>query len=194
MNNPEEYENHSGGALGSDKAWDSIGREFGVENHKHWRPEDIQDLSVEDYNAMLEDVYSAAQALDRPSVFRGVELVWRNWLPVRNAEAIYAIGRIIEPVARDFKGFINKTGKQIVAGGTGWAVEMAIQKGKDVYVFDMVRNCWFLWFAPLTEFLARDAVPVLTKKFAGIGSREITAAGLQAIRDVYTKAFRAPAA
>ena len=28
--------NHSGGAIGSDSAWDSIGREFGITNHIHY--------------------------------------------------------------------------------------------------------------------------------------------------------------
>ena len=33
--------------------------------------------------------------------------------------------------------------KVAVQGGTGYAVEMAIQAGKPVYVFDQVRNQWY---------------------------------------------------
>jgi tellurite resistance protein len=34
---PETFTNHSGGAAGGDTAWDIIGRDFGVVDHKHYR-------------------------------------------------------------------------------------------------------------------------------------------------------------
>lgn len=185
--NPQDYTNHSGGAQGTDMAWDRIGREYGVTNHIHWRPEHLFGIQSDMMSSILIDVQDAARVLGRPHRFRGMELVHRNWFQVHHAEAIYAIGRVIEPLGLDPRGFVNRSGKQIVAGGTGWAVEMAIQKNKPVHVFDMNTNRWYEWsadkFYPLTE------VPILTETFAGIGSRELTEKGEQAIRDAYSKTF-----
>jgi len=191
MNNPADYTNHSGGAYGADVTWDEIGREFGVINHIHWRPEHLSNMSEESRKDMLRSVQYAAIALDRPQSFRGIELVQRNWLPVHHAEAVFAISRIVQPNALD-KGFVNKSGKEVVSGGTGWAVEMAIQKGKDVYVYDMTYDHWMFWAKNAQRFLAHPNIPKLTHKFAGIGSRELTPKGIQAIRGVYMKTFVLP--
>lgn len=189
INNPQDYINHSGGAKGADMEWDRIGRLYGVTNHIHYRPVDLRSLFSEQEKQMLRDVYSAAQVLQRPHDFKGVELVHRNWLQVINSEAIFAISRIIDPGETDFKGFENKTGKQIVAGGTGWAVEMAIQKGMPVYIFDMKKNRWNKW-SSYNQFLFEPIyLPSLTKQFTGIGSRQLTKEGTQAIIDVYEKTF-----
>lgn len=183
---PENYVNHSGGAKGADLEWDKIGREFGVTNHIHWRPKDLLDLSLDMVEQVLADVKAAATVLKRPYSFNGIELVQRNCLQVYNTDAIFAISYIIHPGDIDFKGFKNNTGKEIVAGGTGWAVEMAIQKEKLVYVFDMNHNQWFRWF---TEGFVAKSTPTLTEKFAGIGSRLLTLEGSDAIRNVYKKTF-----
>lgn len=185
---PENYINHSGGAQGADLEWDRIGREFGVINHVHWRPKDLRHLSSEDQGKLLEAVESAAKALARPTHFVGIEWVQRNWIPTQKAEAIYAISYILLPGMEDARGLQNKSGKEVVAGGTGWAVEMAIQMRKPVYVFDMNSNVWFTWSYDLEKF-DRIGVPVLTKVFSGIGARNLTPYGIDAIRSVYQKTF-----
>ncbi len=45
------------------------------------------------------------------------------------------------------------------------------------------------WYKNLNGEWSKSEVPVLTKNFAGIGTREINEAGKQAIRDVYEKTF-----
>jgi len=57
-----------------------------------------------------------------------------------------------------------------VTGGTGYAVEMAIQAGKPVYVFDQSRN---RWFKNINGEWSVSDVPTLTPNFAGIGTRQI---------------------
>lgn len=188
--NPALYRNNSGGAKGADLEWDKIGREFGVVNHKHFKPSDLKALPLDVFNQLKLDVRAAAIALHRPFMFPGIELVYRNWLQVVNSGAIYAISRIVEPGDEDFKGFVNKASKQIVAGGTGWAVEMAIQKGKEVYVFDMNTNNWYFWDYVHKIFALYEGIPELTYSFAGIGSRQITLEGIEAIRDVYRATFK----
>jgi len=125
---------------------------------------------------------------------------YRNWLQVKYADSIYAVAAILEPNEKDKKGYVNKSGKQVVEGGTGYAVEMAIMVNKPVYVFDQLKNKWFTWKYSTTDlfgdssggsFIETDT-PVLTKNFASIGTREINPNGRQAITDVYTKTFNNP--
>lgn len=184
---PKDYTNHSGGAQGADLTWDLIGRKYGVINHVHYRPEHLKNLTEEYKTKVLQAVHDAAIALARPNNFRGIELVQRNWLQIHNSEAIYAISHIVQPLAID-KGFINRSGKQVVSGGTGWAVEMAIQGYMPVYVFDMSTNQWYMWSYSSLKF-DRVNTPILTQAFAGIGSRALAKEGIQAIEDVYIKTF-----
>lgn len=186
---PEMYILYSGGAEGADMEWDKIGREFGLTQFRHFRPVDLQFLSIEQRDEMLRSVKNAAIALGRPHFFRGIELVQRNWLQIQHPGDIYAIGRIVQPDETDFKGFKNKTGKQIVAGGTGWAVEMGIQMSKTTYVFDMGDNEWKFWSYVNKCFSLLCDTPELTFTFTGIGSRELTDEGKQAIYNVYNKAI-----
>lgn len=190
-NNPTNYTNNTGGAIGADKTWDKIGREFGVTNHIHYRPFHLNSLTESERTEMIDAVEEAAKALGRPTRFPGIELVQRNWLQVHNSEAIYVISRIINPGEEDHRGFLNNTSKQIVAGGTGWSVEMALQIGKPVCVFDMITNAWYFQNnpSPFSLFALMNCAPMLTLKFAGIGSRELTSEGIQAIRDVYIATF-----
>ncbi len=187
--NPAEFTNHSGGAEGADKMWELVGRFYGVTNHNHYRPKDLASLSVEETAMMLSAVTEASIALGRPSKFKGVELVQRNWIPTYKAEAIFAVSHIVKPNERDFKGFINSTDKQIVAGGTGWAVQMAIQMYKPVYVFDMNTNKWYYWMYSGKMFVA-IATPILTENFSGIGARQLNSYGIKAIENVYEKTFK----
>lgn len=187
--NPLDYTNHSGGAPGSDKMWDQMGREFGVIKHLHYRPIHVGNASPEIQAEIRRATNAAAEVLKRPTTFKGIDLVWRNWFQAENAEAIYAIAQIVKPGGEDFKGFVNKCDKEIVAGGTGWAVEMAIQKDKRVYVFDKARNAWYAWSKAMNQFI-EVYTPTLTKEFAGIGSRELTPQCVVGMRDVYTKTFK----
>jgi hypothetical protein len=77
----------------------------------------------------------------------------------------------------------------MVKGGTGWAVGMAIEEGKPVYVFDQEKGQWFT-YSPIWGFwIPLETTPVLTPNFAGIGTRELNDVGRKAIRDVYAKTF-----
>lgn len=196
MNNPAEYTNHSGGAKGADLMWDTIGQEFGVTDHRHYRPYHFEVADFHLKEKIKADVWAAAKELGRPAIFGGVDLVYRNWFQVDGAYAIFAIGRIIPPGGVGPKGFKNKTDHEVVDGGTGWAVQMAINEHKPVFVFDMNTNKWYQWSYELCDGCETDhefvevGVPTLTKDFAGIGSRELTPEGIEAIRNVYKQTFK----
>lgn len=200
VSNPSEFTNHSGGAKGADYfGWDQIGQEFGLTNHKHYYTGDRNDnnapygnieITTEDYE---EGRYKVAQAAKRNYGYEYKSMkdsrLIRNWSQVKYADAIFAIGTIAQPGE---KLFPNKPGDTRVAstpsvtGGTGYAVGMAINEGKPVHVFDQSKKAWFVWDGK--QFVQEDT-PTLTKNFAGIGTRQLTEVGKQAIRDVYTKTF-----
>ena len=175
MNN--EYHNHSGGAIGADSQFDIIGREFGVMNHHHYwygKPNpksNLEDkISEEEYLEGVEKIYEANKTLKRKNIEKYMYLLARNWIQVKNSECIYAIG-IIK--------------KKQVSGGTGWAIQMAIDNNKPVYVYCQLKKKWFFW----NNGFEVCVTPKLSKHFAGIGSRKITEDGIQAIKNLYLKTF-----
>ena len=71
-----------------------------------------------------------------------------------------------------------------VSGGTGWAVQMAIDSNKPVYLFDQESGKWFSFSgADNNKFgwTELETAPVLTKNFAGIGTRDINEAGRRVV-------------
>ncbi|WP_419661420.1 hypothetical protein Dvar_18530 [Desulfosarcina variabilis str. Montpellier] len=73
-----------------------------------------------------------------------------------------------------------------VKGGTGWGVELAKLFNRPVHVYDQDRKAWFTWQnnAWVEEY------PVLEKNtFVGTGTRNLSADGRQAIRDLFENAF-----
>ena len=150
------YHNHSGGAVGADTAWDEIGHEFGVIHHHHYwygqpNPKSqVEDaITPEEFTEGRTRVLRANETLKRnPAPY--MNLLARNWVQVKNSEAIFAIGTL-------------KTKKQ-VNGGTGWAVQMAIDVGKPVYVFEQEEGKWYEWEEK--QFVPYPYVPILTVHFA----------------------------
>lgn len=170
----ENYVNHSGGAKGADSAWDSIGRRFGVTKHRHYQkdktPLGNTTITSEQFQEGLIKAKEAAKMLGRnwsnKPYIQG--LLSRNWQQVKNAEAVFAIAEKLEG--------------NFVSGGTGYAVAMARAEGKPVFVFDQSQGAWFRASEKGWE---QSPTPTLTPNFAGIGTRQLTAEGRQAIEDVY---------
>ncbi len=180
---------HSGGAQGADLAWDTIGRSLGVPLvAHHYRPSDFQAATPEVQGHIKAAVKAAGSVLGRPTFFRGVELVYRNWFQVKCSSAVFAVASILAAGAADARGFRNKATKAVVSGGTGWAVEMAIQMGKPVYVFDQPSALWYEWNETNRRF-ETCPLPRLVEHFAGIGSRDLTEQGRKAITQAYLQVF-----
>lgn len=179
MNTLQDYCNHSGGAIGSDTEWDIIGSTFGMVNNKHYwhgtkTPRGNTEISKEQLEEGWSRVLLANRKLCRqPEKYKN--LLSRNWMQVKNSSAVFAIAKV--------DSFTQ------VKGGTGWAVQMAIDAGKVVYVFDLYREEWCEFSYEQWCFFHCE-VPVLTKHFAGIGTREINDVGRKAIKDVYLKTIK----
>lgn len=175
------YTCHSGGCPGSDMEWETQGEKYGVKtiaysfyNHVQ-KGKNPKILTGAELDEGFEHVKIASKGLKRhinisyPYV---KHLLCRNWFQVKNAESIFAIAK-------------SMTDK-IVEGGTGWAVQMAIDNRKPVFVFDQKYFVWKVFDYGRNEFRQMYITPTLTKNFAGIGTREINESGKNAIRVIYS--------
>jgi hypothetical protein len=186
---------HSGGALGADTEWETIGSEFGVKtraySHKtplHQSPNKVE-ISEEDYKEGVLEVNKANKWLNRYGINKYMNLLARNWTQVKYSEQIIAIGTIVRKGEKNSKGYYNKGKYDMVDGGTGYAVTMGINHQKEVYVFDQIRDKWFRWSYSSLRYIECKCPKITHQNFAGIGTREIKSNGIQAIRDVYDKTF-----
>jgi len=119
-----------------------------------------------------------------------MNLLARNWAQVKYSEQIFAIGTIIKPKERNNKGYYNKGKYEIVDGGTGYAVMMGINNNREIFVFDQIKLKWFKWSHISMSYIELKETPKIeTINFAGIGTRQITNNGENAIKDVFNKTF-----
>jgi len=65
-----------------------------------------------------------------PSHFYTLQLLQRNYLIAKKAHTIYAFGTLEKDAQR-------------VKGGTGWTVQLALDQGKEVYLFDIPTQTWY---------------------------------------------------
>jgi hypothetical protein len=188
---------HSGGATGSDSYWESIGSNFGVKTRAysyqtkyHTSPNKVE-ISEEDYKEGVDEINKANKHMDRFGINKYMNLLARNWAQVKYSTQVFAIGTIVEPGAKSPKGYYSKAKIQTVDGGTGYAVMMAINNMREVFVFDQIKLRWFRWSYSTMSFIELKETPkIKTQNFAGIGTREITADGQKTIKEVYQKTFQ----
>jgi hypothetical protein len=183
-----QYFNHSGGCPGSDMEWENQGLPYGVKTNAYSFGNHVQKsknqckLTLEELKEGATQAQKASLTLMRP--WKYIEdkpyvknLISRNWFQVKNADCVYAIGTFV------------KNSKQLVNGGTGWAVQMAVDNHVPVFLFEQEMNSWFLRGSSDKEFVKFECTPPLTPNFAGIGTREINANGKAAIGEVYKQTF-----
>lgn len=182
------YTNHSGGAGGSDMEWEIQGRQYGVTTnaysfggHNQYSNNQCK-LTAEQLKEGAEKAKIASLALGRP--WKYIEnkpyvknLMSRNWFQIKNADCVFAVGKLV------------KASDKLVDGGTGWAVQMAVDNQKSIYLFEQNFNSWFVYDYEKNCFTTLDHTPTLTENFAGIGTREINDNGKKAIADVYLATF-----
>ena len=184
----DSYSLASGDAVGSDAAWTSAAREVGIKNIRNFSTKSYDALSEEEKKEADSEYLKAAAELKRPALSSTIytgKLVRRNWLQVKNADAIFAIGHIINHLEKGRSG-LNHSKHAVVDGGTGYAVQMAINNNKPVHVFDQDKGRWFTW---KDGNFVEEPSPVLTERFAGIGTRQINDSGRAAIKEIFSRTF-----
>lgn len=171
QNNPQDYTMNSGGAYGGDTYWDVIGRQFGLTNINHFRPTDNQRLSktlrdrnVKPFSITHEQSNYAREQIKQLTGMElpydvGGELLARNFYQVDKSDGVFAIANITSSY-------------KAVQGGTNMAVQVGIKQGKPVHVYDLNTESWYQYNQSTGRFEVEDT-PVLTKSFAGVGTRNI---------------------
>ena len=172
----QQYINHSGGAEGADFYWGNIGEKYGVITNHYWHgkktPYGNFEISDEEFEEGKQAVYEANKTLHRKPE-RYMNLLARDYSQVKHSEEVFAVSQL-DPNGRTVKG------------GTGWAVQMAIDNDKIVHLFEQTIGRWFVWLHG--NWILTDT-PKLTPNFAGIGTRELQANGIKAIEEVYKETF-----
>lgn len=170
-NNPKNYTMNSGGAYGGDTYWDVIGRQFGLTNINHFRPADNQRLSktlrdrnVKPFSITHEQSNYAREQIKQLTGMElpydvGGELLARNFYQVDKSDGVFAIANIT-------------SSQRAVEGGTNIAVQVGIKQAKPVHVYDLNTESWYQYNQSTGRFEVEDT-PVLTKSFAGVGTRNI---------------------
>ena len=171
ISSPKDYTMNSGGAYGGDTYWDVIGRQFGLTKINHFRPADNQRLSktlrdrnVKPFSITHEQSNYAREQIkqltgrDLPYDIGG-ELLARDFYQVDKSDGVFAIANIT-------------SSQKAVQGGTNMAVQVGIKQGKPVHVYDLNTESWYQYNQSTGRFEVEDT-PVLTKSFAGVGTRNI---------------------
>lgn len=177
---------HSGGAEGADTYFEEIGQKYSVQtlaySYKtaHHKSKNKVELSESEFQEGILHVNIANETLNKFKIKRYMKLYSRNWFQIKNSEQIFAISTII-----------TKNNHEFVKGGTGWAVQMAIDNHKEVFVFDQKKNNWFCWDYQENKFKVSNEIPTITAtNFAGIGARIINEKGINAIENLFQKSFK----
>ena len=171
QNNPQDYTMNSGGAYGGDTYWDVIGRTFGLTKINHFKPIDNQNMpkTLRDKNVKPLPItheqsnYAREQikqltGRELPYTLAG-ELLARDFYQVDKSDGVFAIANIT-------------SSQKAVEGGTNMAVQVGIKQGKPVHVYDLNTERWYQYNQSTGKFEVEDT-PVLTKSFAGVGTRNI---------------------
>lgn len=179
----------SGGAQGADLQW---GMNAGKAGHKviHWSFKGHSTKAPGDEVVKLGPghlkeadglLVRANEVLKRQVPFRRyyvMNLLRRNFWQIRWSESVYAVGKFDE----------NKQ----VSGGTAWATQMYMDRflhdGEDMekcklFFYDQNSDQWFQWTGAWQEV---DSPEVPTGIWTGIGSRDLSDSGKEAIRAVFS--------
>lgn len=177
----------SGGAKGADTIWaQSVIRQGGTievmsfPGHSRSSVEGakVLQLSDEQLKLAMPHLIHASECLGRnlsnTSQF-SMKYLQRDWHIINDADAVFAVGYLIP----DTKGIR-------VAGGTGWTCQMYFNRGPPVnmWIFSQLEEQWFKC-SPVGDW--EETLPPTSegfKRIALIGTRDITTAGAEAIKNI----------
>lgn len=169
------FENHvlyTGGAYGADTLFGVLADQYGVGKQFHIRP--IGNTKIHKtlvklgYGPLVAPEYKLAFARDKIQELIGLKLTSnlgnnlkaRNYFQVSNSESVLAVAKL-------------KPDMKSVFGGTSVAVDLGIALNLPVYVLDVTTESWYMYDSIAKKFTPFSGVPPLTRKFTGVGTRDI---------------------
>lgn len=191
---------HSGGALGADTQFGLIANNYPI-NQYHWfigqrSPHNAPNgnIEVDPYTieiAKREMARAGKLMYEYKYTYFKDPRILRNYCQVIHSNTIYAVGTIANKGERAFPNLPNDTrtlNMATVTGGTGYAIALAILLQKPIYVYCQTQDNWFTYNYEHKGWFATKPAKI-TGSFAGIGTREITPQGIQAIKDLFHYSF-----
>lgn len=171
-NNPlNKHVLFSGGAYGADAIWGKLAHKYGVITQQHIRPQGNnrihKDLVKLGYQPKVADSNVLAKAYDKIKELLGLnlkhdiagDLKARNYYQVSTSESVLAVAHLNQD--------------DTVKGGTRIAIDLAIVLNLPTYVLDVFTEKWFIYDYTTKSFTAFNGTPPLTRKFTGVGTRDI---------------------
>jgi len=181
----EKYICHSGGAEGADSYFEFFSKKYAVDviaySYKTAFHQSVNkyELSDSEYREGVANVIKTNEVLKRSRIHSYLKFLARNWHQVKNAEEVFAVST-----------FRKSNNHLQVQGGTAWAVQMAIDLQKCVWVFDQNQTEWFRYDHYRKEFRKTSDLPKINAtNFAGIGTRNINLFGINAIEQLFESSF-----
>jgi len=162
----------------------------------HPRAQYVSPSAVEVLVLANPHLYQAAQKLNKhvPSHFHTLQLLQRNYQIAKKAHTLYAFD-ILEKDAKRVKG------------GTGWTVQLALDQGKEVYLFDIPSQTWYrsehhyyanddsATLVAGSTFLPwgiQGKGPTLHQSSAVVGSRDLDQKTREEIQALFNRTFCLP--
>ena len=186
---------YTGGARGTDQVAEELGLQFGVQVRVlippgHSRSRTITPVSSQLLALANPHIEEAAEKLGKqvPTDFYILQLIERNYEIVRRADIVYAFG------------LLEDDGRRVL-GGTGWTVQLALDQGKKVFVYDIESEAWFR--SVYTSNLVQESLevgahfvtvtnkdkPTLHQNSAVVGARIFNENTREEIRDLFHRTF-----
>ncbi len=172
-NNPlNNYVLYTGGAYGADTLFGVLADQYGVGKQFHIRP--IGNTKIHKtlvklgYGPLVAPEDKLAFARDKIQELIGLKLTSnlgnnlkaRNYFQVSNSESVLAVAKL-------------KPDMKSVYGGTDVAVGLSIALNLPTYVLDVTTESWYMYDSIAKKFTPFSGVPPLTRKFTGVGTRDI---------------------
>lgn len=184
---------HTGGAKGADSIFELYSLTYGakVKAYSYQTPyhksKNKVELTENEYLEGVTQIHRANKLLNRWNVEKYMNLLARNWFQIKNASQVFIVGTIIEAGAKNKDGYYNKSGQQVVDGGSGYAFALSILENKPTFVFDQSKGTWYEWSYPLNKFkdINDEDVYITSNNFAGVGTRKLNFDGENAILNLF---------
>jgi len=190
---------YTGEAKGTDELAEQMARHFGMQVEvlvppHHPRAEYVTPSTVEVLVLANPHIYQAAQKLKKcvPSHFYTLQLLQRNYQIATKAHTIFAFGTLEKDAMR-------------VKGGTRWTVQLALDQGKEVYLFDIPSQTWYrsehhyyvnddsACLVAGSKFLPwGPSTPTLHQSSAVVGSRDLDQKTQEEIQALFNNTFCLP--
>ena len=188
----------TGGAKGTDQLAEELALQYGLKVEvvippRHPRRQTVTPLHPRVLTLANPHLEVAAERLGKqlPTQNYVLQLFQRNFEIARRADTVYAFGILEDDCKR-------------VQGGTGWTVQLALDLGKKVFVYDIESEAWFHSVYGhkavdgrldigiiFTHLMDRDK-PIFHQNSAIVGTRLLDNKTEQEIRDLFHRTFVTP--